>query len=233
MSIHPKRSMLTPTNVIPSMSASVTSNTGTLNPIRNKSWALINSDPRAFVDFESKALCLKEHVKERITKVLIAFPVQFHTWIKVNCVLSGSSISSIYHGEEPKDFDLWYKKLDEPKRHIDAIITNYGDYIATYKNEPGYDSLRHGNLGDEKVITHNAITFIEKLQLITLDDYKTCRQGFDFIHCMPYYDFNDDKFHISENQMKSIAHKKLVKNPEGNGPAEWRIHKFKQRGWSF
>jgi len=84
-----------------------------------------------------------------------------------------------------------------------------------------------------KVITQNAITLKNKMQFITLAKYEDARIGFDFIHCMPYYDLSSEKFFISEQQMDVIAKKKLVKNPKGREPVQWRIDKFLARGWTF
>ena len=68
---------------------------------------------------------------------------------------------------------------------------------------------------------------------ITLAKYGVARIGFDFIHCMPYFDLSSEKFFISEQQMDAIARKKLIQNKTGKTPAGWRIEKFKSRGWTF
>jgi hypothetical protein len=49
---------------------------------------------------------------------------------------------------------------------------------------------------------------------------------------MPYFDFADDKFFISEQQFRIIQQKKLVSQNPGNIIAPFRIEKFKNRGWT-
>lgn len=207
------------------MNASATSNIGT--------WILENIDARAMMQFEDKAHTLKVCVKRELTNHLYQLPQGLYDLLFRWCILSGSSISSIYHNERPKDFDLWCKDADRLPYIMKAITEKYSDQIMTYSEQDGYDSLREGNQGDKKLITHNAITLKGNLQFITLGTYKSQRQMFDFMHCLPYYDLQNDKFYISENQMNYIASKKLVRNPIGKVPVHWRVEKFKNRGWSW
>jgi hypothetical protein len=81
-------------------------------------------------------------------------------------------------------------------------------------------------------VTANAITFKNKFQLITLKDYYSARKTFDFVHCMPYFDFMEDKFVISERQFSIIQQKRLVSNNPGNIIPPYRVEKFKNRGWT-
>jgi hypothetical protein len=81
-------------------------------------------------------------------------------------------------------------------------------------------------------VTANAITFKNKFQLITLKDYYSARKTFDFVHCMPYFDFMEDNFFISERQFSIIQQKRLVSQNPGNITAPFRIEKFKNRGWT-
>ena len=71
------------------------------------------------------------------------------------------------------------------------------------------------------------------MQFITLAKYEDARIGFDFIHCMPVYDFFNDTLYISEAQFQSISEKRLIlsKNMQGL-PDPKRVKKFMNRGWS-
>jgi hypothetical protein len=191
----------------------------------------LSLDPKAFTDFESKATVLKMHVREKILRAIENFPNGLHGRLQANCILSGSCISSIYHNEEVKDFDLWCKNDFLINEIAEEIKTKYLDEIAEYKDEDGYDTLREGNLGNEKVITNNAISLKNKVQYITLGKYASQRKLFDFMHCLPYYDLNGDKLYISPRQMQVIDRKLLVENPGGKRPLGWRISKFQKRGW--
>lgn len=226
--------MSTVIGVTPSTNVNVTFNTATLNPNPNINTVDgLSLDPRAFKDFESKATILKTHVREKILRAIENFPFGLHGRLQANCILSGSSISSIYHNEEVKDFDLWCKYELQIGPIKEDIIKKYSDEIADYKDEDGYDSLRPGNQGDQKVITNNAITLKHKVQFIHLGNYFSQRRLFDFVHCLPYYDLKDDKLYISPQQMSCIDTKTLVGNPGGKPPMDWRIQKFQKRGWSW
>lgn len=185
------------------------------------------NDPRAYDEFQAKAKALKRVIQTQLLQVTSSIPVGLFQYIQENCILSGSSISSLYHGEAPKDYDLWFKdaqSINVVKGYIEAT---YPDEIAEYSEE--YDGMKKTG----KVVTKNAITFKNKMQMILLGDYQTERKTFDLVHCMPYYDIKDEKFYISEHQLELIARKKLEANPGGKTLVQWRIEKFKQRGWSF
>ena len=207
--------MSTTTSAIPSTNVNVTSNLDIL------------TDPRAYVDFHSKARTLKYNIQKKLNEVLANTPSGLFEYIKENCILSGSSISSLYHSEAPKDYDLWFKDAQSINVVKEYIEATYPDEIAELSEE--YNGLKTNS----KVITKNAITFKNKMQMIILGDYQTMRKTFDFTHCLPYYDIKDEKFYISEHQMELIARKKLEINPGGKTPVQWRIEKFKSRGWSW
>lgn len=187
------------------------------------------------IEFEEEARKLKELVRTTIERKLGEFPLSLNLMLYDDCIFSGSGIASIYHGEEAKDYDLWCKTrilLDADKQRI---IESYMNYVGEYSDK--YDDGKSTTIVDgekEKkyLITANAITFTNKVQLITITSYNSARTGFDFIHCMPYYDMQHKKLYISPNQLDAIKNRKLVIN--GNLRAQdWRIQKFLNRGWSF
>jgi hypothetical protein len=148
-----------------------------------------------------------------------------------DCILSGSCISSIYHGEEPKDYDFWFKPKPFSKAEFirQNIIEKYSaDILDISENYAGQGAKG----APQPCVTANAITFKNKFQLITLADYYSARKDFDLVHCMPYFDFADDKFFISEQQFRIIQQKKLVPQNPGNIIADFRVNKFKNRGWT-
>ena len=92
-----------------------------------------------------------------------------------------------------------------------------------------YDIQGH----DGKMITTNAVTFKNRVQII-LKANADHRKTFDFIHTMPYYDFADKKYFISEQQYMAIKDKKMVKNPNHTlSLSKKRIEKLTAKGWSF
>jgi len=217
--------MSTNTGVVQSANASGKSNI-TMSSVVN---------PRMFDTFEKKGRLLKSLVREKISEVLSELPSTLHHLLKVQCILSGSSISSIYHNETINDFDLWFKEKTMIEGSKSYILGQHQHSIMEYGETDAYAGLQPNNENyTQKIITNNAITLKGKVQIITLGEYDQQRKYFDFVHCMPFYDIEKDIFYISPEQMECISEKKLkIKTPVGKLPSEWRISKFLRRDWSW
>lgn len=202
----------------------------TIPNIQPASWSAENVSDNS-VYWQPLAAKLKGDIRRKVTKNASGIHDVLRLLLMNDCILSGSCISSIYHGEEPKDYDFWMKPT--PFLKVEAIrqniIKNYSANIVDISENYGGVTV---NSKPDLCVTANAITFKNKFQLITLADYYTARKTFDFVHCMPYFDFADDKFFISEQQFKVIQQKKLVSQNPGNIIAPFRIEKFKNRGWT-
>ena len=197
----------------------------TIPNIQPMSWSEMN-----IPSWQPLAVKLKEDVRRKVSQAGEINGV-LSLLLMSDCILSGSCISSIYHGEEPKDYDFWFK----PKTFSDVeairqnIIEKYSDDILDISenyNAPGAKGAPY------PCVTANAITFKNKFQLITLADYYSARKDFDLVHCKPYFDFKEDKFVISERQFSIIQQKRLVSNNPGKIIPVYRIEKFKNRGWT-
>lgn len=179
-------------------------------------------------NWEIEAISLKHKIKTQLNVAFDKFPDVLRLLIQKDCILSGSSISSIYHNEPVKDYDFWMKP--GPFSAADAIRKNitegYSDAILCIS-----DKYSHEN-NSTPCVTANAITFKNKFQLITLGDYHSERKNFDFLHCTPYYDLDTDKFYISERQFDAIKRKKLIRHSETREIKQYRIEKFKERGFT-
>lgn len=143
--------------------------------------------------------------------------------------LSGGATASLMHNEEPKDWDLYFGTMAEMSDFMYVVKEhkNVQELVADI-NEKYMETLIDG-----KLVTVNAVTFKNKLQVIIKQTHDM-RAHFDFIHCLPYYDIAKDKFYISEQQFNSIKHKKLIVNPNRIEPvSDHRVEKFRQRGWSI
>jgi hypothetical protein len=199
----------------------------TIPNIQPMSWSAENV-PRLW---QPLAVKLKEDIRRKVTKNASEIHDVLRILLMNDCILSGSSISSIYHGEEPKDYDFWMKPT--PFLKVEAIRQNI---IELYSADIVDISENYGAPGAKGApalcVTANAITFKNKFQLITLKDYYSARKTFDFVHCMPYFDFMEDNFFISERQFSIIQQKRLVSQNPGNITAPFRIEKFKNRGWT-
>ena len=153
---------------------------------------------------------------------------ELRNFLKDHAILTGGAISSLYHGEQPKDWDLY---LDD-----DTSIRLFKNYINADKEfqlqvkdiNPKYmiDTEVEG-----KMITSNAVTLRNDLQVITMAT-KSFRDTFDYIHCMPWYDIKKDTLYMSTQQYNAIKAKKLILNPKAlTAPTAYRKQKYKERGW--
>ena len=218
--------MLTPTNVIPSTSVNGISSTTT--------WIDVAEDPRSLIDFDAKAKALKILVASEIRKKLNELPINLAKILTENYILSGSSIASIYHGEQAKDYDLWVDIATEATAtsSVKRYIAKNMAFVAEYQDKYGDLQIPDEKRG-QKVITDRAITLTNGIQIITMGSFSELRRNFDFVHCLPYYVLYTDKFFISPLQMEVISKKKLVQNIYGQQATAARILKFTERGWGW
>lgn len=143
--------------------------------------------------------------------------------------LSGGAIASLFHGEKPKDWDLYTSDPLAMKMVNEMVIRNM-DHVADVKeNYVGVFGI------DGKMITANAITMKDGTSFITksylpADEMK---KTFDYVHCTPHFDIVDRKLYISRRQYDAIVNKKLeINNAMQCLAAPWRKEKFLKRGYT-
>lgn len=171
----------------------------------------------------------KAHIKQLVVSQIHdpMIPNEIAELLMRACIVSGGITASVIHNEKINDIDLYFKtqaSMDKFKelmtpRIVKSIVR---DVDPTYMN---------GTVTG-KLVTSNAYTLINDLQVIILDTADAVRH-FDFIHCQPYLDISNDSFYISKRQYDCITSKKLVYNPNRilkDTPK--RIEKFKSRGWT-
>lgn len=174
-------------------------------------------------DFEIECGNLKNRIRTKLNQKLAELPKDVQETLVANCILSGGAIASLYHNEEPKDYDLWsFFSTIIPL--IQMKLQGVEDFstIDTGKN--------YSEMGVASFTSPNAVTLKNSIQFITLGDYQSQREKFDFVHCKPYYNLYAQKLFISEEQWSCIKNKKLVISP-GQSPSDIRISKFVGRGW--
>lgn len=182
-------------------------------------------------DWKDIAADVKKSLRLHLYEALRSLPVGLQNAFLNKCILSGSSISSVYHGESVNDFDLYARNLEDIKPIHTLIESSFNDWIEEYDNK--YPGAKGAGAPTGKLITGNAITMKGKTQFITISDYQTMRKSFDLKHCLPYYDLGADKLYISESQMLIIDKKILVPNQENGAVTPYRLEKFKNRGWKM
>lgn len=167
-------------------------------------------------------------VKAQIQNFLrsVKMPVELIHILK-NGILTGGASASLFHGESPKDWDIYLTNqsdidsLNKLATETETILAMIEDINPKY----GVDTLVEG-----KLITPRATTFKNGIQVITMAR-ADARETFDFVHCMPYYSIKETTYHISRRQYESIKSKQLIHNPKSPQPVTYRREKFLNRGW--
>lgn len=148
---------------------------------------------------------------------------EMHDLILHNCVLSGGATASVILKEKINDFDLYFKNKEAMDK-FKKLLEFKGNQAMVKDAEVKY--------GGHKLITIHATTLFNDLQVITMMLSEDRNKNFDFVHCRPYYDIDEDKFYISFKEYECILNKKLIVNsPESL--TDKRIAKFKERGWTL
>lgn len=172
---------------------------------------------------------VKGQAQKKLRELIADLPTQSYPYFK-DMILTGGCFASLFHGESPKDWDVYLRDIDTAQE-FDGMVMGDVTMMALVKDvNPAY---RVATKVRSKVITENAVTFKNQLQVITNND-KTGRKSFDFIHCMPYFDMATQKLFISRLQYDCIKKKNLVKNPDhARELSQHRIDKFISRGWNL
>ena len=171
---------------------------------------------------------VKFAIKTRLRIMMAELPAPYTRMFK-NGILTGGAIASLFRGEEPNDWDIYLETqllsnqfLDRVMKGLDGIENVISDINPNYN----VTTLLNG-----KVVTERAVTFRNKLQVIVMTD-RTSRDTFDFLHCMPYFEFGSGNFYISRAQYDAIKESKLVQNPKfTDQPDVRRLQKLIARGW--
>ena len=179
--------------------------------------------------FQEECKELKLKVKRAVSTLFTDFRFGVREQMSIQLILSGGSISSIYHGENVKDYDFWCR--DSKDIHpLATILREEAKDIIMDDTGPEYGDIFDATGFHE---SPNAITLKNRMQLITISDYEKARKAFDFMHCMPYYDLHSDRLYISMEQWRSIKRKKLFVNTKNLNVSKRRIDKYKEKGWSY
>jgi hypothetical protein len=185
-------------------------------------------DINTFTPLEISDIILnKEILKESLNKKLKQLPIDIIDIIVRHGILTGGSISSSFHNEAPNDYDIYLKDLDS-LRQFKQLLTDDNLQHVKSANEKYMEVLVN-----DKMVTVNATTFVNDIQVITLGTV-AMRETFDFVHCMPWIELYTNKLHISKKQYDLIKKKHLIKNPDyPHSLSDKRISKYVNKGWRF
>ncbi len=175
-------------------------------------------------EIEAVKIAVKTHLRIMMSELPSSYPQMFK-----NGILAGGAIASLFHGEEPNDWDIYLETHSLSNQFLDRVMKGLDgieDVIADIN--PNYNVT---TLLDGKIVTERAVTFRNKLQVIVMTD-RTSRETFDFLHCMPYFEFGSGNFYISRAQYDAIKQRKLVQNPKfKDQPNVRRLQKLIAQGW--
>ena len=183
-----------------------------------------------FSDVERKEIeSVKGIVQQKLRELLSDLPVDTYSYFK-DCILTGGCFASLLLSEEVHDWDIYLKDIDTANKFESFVMSDSPSLTQVAEVTPGYMTPVKVS---GKLVTPNAVTFKNGLQVITLTD-KTHRETFDFVHCMPYFDMATQQLFISRQQYDAIKKKKLIHNPQhSDGLCDKRVGKLVDRGWKF
>lgn len=182
---------------------------------------------------KTKILRLKSELTSQFSVRMSAISgAEFHSAVREECIITGGSIASCFHNEKINDFDLYAKTPSALANIKTIILESMQSHIKEMKR---YDltNLDGSTPKAKLMITDNAVTLNGDIQFIYLSEAEACRQKFDFIHCMPWFDIRTQKLYISKDQYDAIANKHLLINPYGENIKFRRVDKYIKRGWAI
>ena len=170
---------------------------------------------------------LKRDIVQQVSFALNKLPMHLSEFIAAKGIVTGGITASMLHSSSYNDIDVYLKDPEDIKG-FNVMVKSCMDSVMDEQTYGGPVSLPDG-----KVITANATTFKNKVQVITMANVDH-RKTFDFIHCMPWLDLKDRKFYISKMQFDSIKNKQLITNPNKKGEVmTHRFNKYLSRGWTL
>ena len=183
-----------------------------------------------FTDAErSEIACVKDIAQRKLRELLADLPVDTYPFFKES-ILTGGCFASLFLEEVVHDWDVYLRDSVAVSGFESFVMSDTLTLNEVAGVTSGYMTTTKV---DGKLVTANAITFKNGLQVITRTG-KEQRETFDFVHTMPYFDMAKQQLFISRQQYDSIKNKQLIVNPKHLVLVnQWRADKFMTRGWSF
>lgn len=175
---------------------------------------------------------------------------------KTRSIITGGCIASMLLGEKVNDYDIYFMDMESAKKVAEFFINrdlpdkNVKVGLRTIKNIQGVDeeriycklssglmrALHKDRKYSLRVLTSNAITLSEDVQLITrfYGDPAEIFKNFDFVHCTNYYLPVTNTVYLNSDALASLLAKRLIYHGSLYPIASiLRIRKFLDRGWSI
>jgi hypothetical protein len=137
-----------------------------------------------------------EQIEFFVETLIKELPQELKDLVRENCFVAGGCFNSLYHKEQPKDFDIYFKN----KKAKD----DFNKYLVGNKHL--FTRLITNNSLIKQTTTKNATTFMLKnfyiIQFITrwTGDVDKIISKFDFLHTQIYYDIKTKKSNFEEKR---------------------------------
>jgi hypothetical protein len=182
-----------------------------------------------FTDTERQEIeSVKDTVQKKLRELLSDLPTDTYPFFKES-ILTGGCFASLFLDEEVHDWDVYLRDSVTISRFESFVMSDTPTLNEVADVTSGYMTITNV---DGKLVTANAITFKNGLQVIIKADKKH-RDTFDFVHCMPYFDMKTQQLFISRLQYDAIKNKQLIENPKFPYQKQHRTDKFLELGWTI
>jgi hypothetical protein len=173
--------------------------------------------------------------RRAITKQLHGVIRDIHNKFSIDCddiYIAGGAISSLFRGEEVKDYDVYFRNEAAKRWVVNQLIILFKEETSLYTYD--YSHNPYISSGDF-VITENAILLkSKKIQFITryIGEPVDMVENFDFIHAKNF--FHRDELTVNVNALESILTNQLIyTGSEYPVTSLYRMKRFLKRGWNI
>jgi hypothetical protein len=177
--------------------------------------------------------------------------------IKDNAIITGGAIVSMLQGEEPHDYDVYFKTKEAcvkvanyyadifNKSHdVQVDVQDSDDRIQCFVKSEGVaaESPSDETQQEEKpkyrpvFFSTNAISLSDKIQVVIrfYGSAEEIHKNYDFVHCTCYFDYKESVLSLPSRALEAIINKELYyigsKYPVCS---IIRTRKFLERGWTI
>jgi hypothetical protein len=168
---------------------------------------------------------LKRRAKDLISQMFMYQEPFFSLLNQDRFILAGGCFTSWYHGESPKDHDVFILDCNIKQRPYAWPENRYKVSDAAYLNATNHKAKIVDVILDKQTNVQYILTLYQTREELI--------KHFDVEHACVSYVTSDDKLYISPLTFDCIKNKKLMAH-NGNikSVAAWRQHKFRSRGFT-
>jgi len=178
---------------------------------------------------------IKQHLNKRVTAWLSTLPIKLREKIPVDVLVCGGAIGSMLLGDEPNDYDIYFKRQPSCRLVMDHYFSMHP--IIALSEGLRFDGRPHIlHQKDVKFVSENAISLKDNIQLISrfVGKPREIFSNYDFIHTNLAYNYFKDELILHPMALQSLMSKTLIYSGSKYPLASiLRIRKFVERGWTI